>query len=221
MTRPLLSRRTLALLLAAGFAAGPALAQADRFPSRPIKVLIGFTAGGSTDVPFRVLAENASKILGQPVIIENKPGAGGVLPAQMMQNTPADGYTLAQIPLPVFRLPYTQKINWDPATDLQYVIGLAGYAVTFCIGIFVFKPMAGRMVDMITRDGVTPAALAQGQFMLRAARIDYSVMLVILAAMVMKPTLGDIGVLAAMALVLATGITLAIGVRRRLAPTPA
>ena len=128
MTHALLNRRTLSLLLAAGCVAGPALAQPERFPSRPIKVLIGFTAGGSTDVPFRVLAENASKILGQPVIIENKPGAGGVLPAQMMQNTPADGYTLAQVPLPVFRLPYTQKINWNPATDLQYVIGLAGYA---------------------------------------------------------------------------------------------
>ncbi len=110
---------------------------------------------------------------------------------------------------------------WVGFSQLWVLIALAGYAVTFCIGIFVFKPMAGRMVEMITRDGVTPAALAQGQFMLRAARIDYSVMLVILAAMVMKPTLGDIGVLAAMALVLATGITLAIGVRRRLAPTPA
>ena len=117
MTHALLNRRTLSLLLAAGCVAGPALAQPERFPSRPIKVLIGFTAGGSTDVPFRVLAENASKILGQPVIIENKPGAGGVLPAQMMQSTPADGYTLAQVPLPVFRLPYTQKINWNPATD--------------------------------------------------------------------------------------------------------
>lgn len=110
---------------------------------------------------------------------------------------------------------------WVGFSELWVLIGLVGYAVTFCIGIFVFKPSAGRMVEMITRDGVTPAALAQGQFMLRAARIDYSVMLVILAAMVLKPSLGDIGVLAAMVLVLATGITLAIGVRRRLAPTPA
>ncbi len=46
-----------------------------------------------------------------------------------MQNAVADGYTLAQVPnLPVFRLPYTQKIDWDPSKDLQYVIGLAGYA---------------------------------------------------------------------------------------------
>lgn len=112
-----------------GLAAAPAAhAQADNFPQKPIRLIIGYTAGGSTDIPFRVLAENASKILGQPVIVENKPGAGGVLPAQMMQATPPDGYTLAQIPLPVFRLPYTTKINWDPVKDLTYVINLAGYA---------------------------------------------------------------------------------------------
>jgi tripartite-type tricarboxylate transporter receptor subunit TctC len=128
MNRTIFRRRTLTVLLAAGLFASTSFAQGDRFPSRPIKILIGFTAGGSTDVPFRVLAENASKILGQPVIIENRPGAGGVLPAQLMQAAQADGYTLAQVPLPVFRLPFTQKINWDPVADLDYVIGLAGYS---------------------------------------------------------------------------------------------
>ncbi len=98
---------------------------AEKFPQRPIRLVIGYTAGGSTDIPFRVLADNASKILGQPVIVENKPGAGGVLPAQMMQSTAPDGYTLAQVAMPVYRLPYTTKINWDPVKDLSYVINLA------------------------------------------------------------------------------------------------
>ncbi|CAG9171542.1 tripartite tricarboxylate transporter substrate binding protein [Cupriavidus respiraculi] len=110
------------------FVAAPAQAQADKFPERPIRLVIGYTAGGSTDIPFRVLADNASKILGQPVIVENKPGAGGVLPAQMMQATQPDGYTLAQVAMPVYRLPYTTKINWDPVKDLSYVINLAGYS---------------------------------------------------------------------------------------------
>lgn len=120
----------IAFLTAAILAGGTAMAAspADNFPNRPISVQIGFTPGGSTDVPFRVLAENASKILGQTVIIENKPGAGGVLPAQAMQSAKPDGYTLAQIPLPVFRMPYTTKISWDPVKDLTYVIGLAGYS---------------------------------------------------------------------------------------------
>nr|MBF0683736.1 tripartite tricarboxylate transporter substrate binding protein [Pseudomonas sp.] len=120
----------LTTAILAGSASMPAMAAsaADNFPTRPISVQIGFTPGGSTDVPFRVLAENASKILGQTVIIENKPGAGGVLPAQAMQSAKPDGYTLAQIPLPVFRMPYTTKISWDPVKDLTYVIGLAGYS---------------------------------------------------------------------------------------------
>ena len=90
---------------------GAARAQTPGFPVRPIKLIVAFPAGGPTDITMRALADNASKILGQPVIIDNKPGAGGTLPAQQLQTSPADGYTLAQIPLGVFRLPYTTKIN--------------------------------------------------------------------------------------------------------------
>ena len=103
-------------------------AHAQTFPAKPIKLLVAFPAGGPTDISMRVLADNASKILGQPVIVENKPGAGGTLPAQTLQSSAADGYTLAQIPLGVFRLPYTTKINWDPVKDISYVINLTGYA---------------------------------------------------------------------------------------------
>jgi tripartite-type tricarboxylate transporter receptor subunit TctC len=98
------------------------------FPSRPIKLLIAFPAGGPTDITMRQLADNASKILGQPVVIDNKPGAGGTLPAQQLQGAAADGYTVAQIPLGVFRLPYTTKINWDPVRDISYVLNVTGYA---------------------------------------------------------------------------------------------
>ena len=103
-------------------------ARSQAFPTRPVKLMVAFPAGGPTDITMRVLADNASKILGQPVVIENKPGAGGTLPAQALQSTPADGYTLAQIPLGVFRLPYTTKINWDPVKDLAYVLNVTGYA---------------------------------------------------------------------------------------------
>ena len=102
--------------------------QAQTFPARPIKLVIAFPAGGPTDITMRSLADNASKILGQPVIVENKPGAGGTLPAQQLQSAAPDGYTLAQIPLGVFRLGYTTKINWDPVKDISYVINVTGYA---------------------------------------------------------------------------------------------
>ena len=72
-------RRLLQSAAALSLPALGALAQAQSvaFPSRPIKLLIAFPAGGPTDITMRQLADNASKILGQPVIIENKPGAGG------------------------------------------------------------------------------------------------------------------------------------------------
>ncbi|MES2508342.1 MAG: tripartite tricarboxylate transporter substrate binding protein [Pseudomonadota bacterium] len=110
------------------FALGhPAFAQ-NAFPAKPIKLVIAFPAGGPTDITMRSLADNAGKILGQPVIVENKPGAGGTLPAQQLQSAAADGYTVAQIPLGVFRLGYTTKINWDPVKDISYVINVTGYA---------------------------------------------------------------------------------------------
>ncbi|MEO5736897.1 MAG: tripartite tricarboxylate transporter substrate-binding protein, partial [Variovorax sp.] len=109
--RSLLLRATMLVALTA---AAPLAAWAQAFPAKPIKLVIAFPAGGPTDITMRQLADNASKILGQTVIIDNKPGAGGTLPAQALQTTAPDGYTIAQIPLGVFRLGYTTKINWDP-----------------------------------------------------------------------------------------------------------
>ena len=114
-------------------------AQAQSFPSKPIKLIIAFPAGGPTDITMRSLADGASKILGQTIIIENKPGAGGSLPAQALQTSAPDGYTLAQIPLGVFRLPYTTKINWDPVKDISYVLNVTGYA--FGLGVLVDSPI--------------------------------------------------------------------------------
>jgi tripartite-type tricarboxylate transporter receptor subunit TctC len=125
-------RRPLVHLAAAAALAGaalPALSQGTSgFPQKPIRLVIAFPAGGPTDITMRQLADNAGKVLGQPVIVENKPGAGGSLPAQLLQTSAPDGYTVAQIPLGVFRLPYTTKINWDPVKDISYVINLTGYA---------------------------------------------------------------------------------------------
>ena len=123
-----MKRRQLVQLAGAALVAPVLTAQAQSFPAKPIRLLIAFPAGGPTDITMRSLADGASKILGQPVIVENKPGAGGTLPAQTLQTSAADGYTLAQIPLGVFRLPYTTKISWDPVKDISYVLNVTGYA---------------------------------------------------------------------------------------------
>jgi tripartite-type tricarboxylate transporter receptor subunit TctC len=125
-----MQRRQLLQMAGAALAA-PAIgahAQSGAFPNKPIRLVIAFPAGGPTDITMRSLADNAAKVLGQPVIVENKPGAGGTLPAQQLQTSAPDGYTVAQIPLGVFRLPYTTKISWDPVKDIHYVINVTGYA---------------------------------------------------------------------------------------------
>ena len=123
-----MKRRQLVQLAGAALVAPVLTAQAQSFPAKPIRLIIAFPAGGPTDITMRSLADGASKILGQPVIVENKPGAGGTLPAQTLQTSAADGYTLAQIPLGVFRLPYTTKISWDPVKDISYILNVTGYA---------------------------------------------------------------------------------------------
>lgn len=105
----------------------PASGRAQNFPNRPITIQISFPAGGATDVQMRGFAEAATRAFGQQVIIENRPGGGGTLPAANMRSTRPDGYTLAQFPLPAIRLPFMQRMAFNPRTDFTPIIHLTGY----------------------------------------------------------------------------------------------
>ena len=105
----------------------PSLAQAQAYPTRTIKYICPWPAGGSTDVVMRVLAESVGKILKQNVIVENKPGAGGMLGATELVTAKPDGYTLAQIPFGAFRIPHMQKVQYDTLNDFTWIICLTGY----------------------------------------------------------------------------------------------
>jgi tripartite-type tricarboxylate transporter receptor subunit TctC len=120
----------------ATLAALPALACAttraqngEAFPSRPITMWIPWPAGGATDGTLRLLAEIAGRTLGQRVLIENRGGAGGTLAMPVLQTAAPDGYTIAQMPQPVFRAPWIQKVLWDPIRDTTPILQLSG--VTF------------------------------------------------------------------------------------------
>jgi tripartite-type tricarboxylate transporter receptor subunit TctC len=119
-------------LIAAAFAAILVLsAQASRaqsFPERPVTFIVPWPAGGTTDVALRALATATERHLGQSIVIENKAGAAGTLgPAHMASNAKPDGYTISQLAITVFRLPYMSKTTFDPASDFTYIIGLSGY----------------------------------------------------------------------------------------------
>ena len=111
--------------------AASALAQgAQDYPSKPITLIVPWNAGGSTDVYFRALGEAASKELGQPVVVDNKAGGSGTLgPVTMALSAKPDGYTIAQIPITVMRLPLMQKYNWDAEKDFSYIIHVSGYVL--------------------------------------------------------------------------------------------
>ena len=117
-SRMKLSRRTF-VRLSAGAAAvsattGPGLAQ-DAYPSRPIHVVVGFTPGASVDVAARVLSHGASPILGQQLLVENRPGAGSSIAAQYVAHASNDGYTLFFATLSIVT---NQIINPNAAVDL-------------------------------------------------------------------------------------------------------
>ena len=115
--------------LATGVAAR-ALAQApERFPQRAITLWVPWPAGGATDLTLRLLADGAGRHMGQKIIVENRSGAGGTLVMPILQQASADGYTIAQLPQPVFRAPHVQRLLWDPIRDTTPIIQISG--VTF------------------------------------------------------------------------------------------
>lgn len=125
-------RRSFVVSSAAALVASPILARAqngDAFPSKPITLWVPWPAGGATDGTLRLLAEIAGRHLGQRVLTENRAGAGGTLVMPVLQSAAPDGYTIAQMPQPVFRAPWMQKVLWDPIRDTTPILQLSG--VTF------------------------------------------------------------------------------------------
>ena len=118
--------RTALIAACALAVALPALAQ--NFPTRPLTLICPWPPGGSTDQHLRAFAQVAARYVGQNIVIENRPGAGGMLgPGTMARTAQPDGYTLSQLPVGAFRIPHMQKVDWDPLRDFTYIIGLTGY----------------------------------------------------------------------------------------------
>lgn len=120
--------RRLALGLLGAALAAPRLAQAQAYPSHPIKLFVPWTAGSSSDVQLRSIADLATQALGQPVVTENRPGASGTLHAQALAAARPDGLTLGQMHLSIVRRPFmVRQPQWDAVKDYSHVIRLCGW----------------------------------------------------------------------------------------------
>jgi tripartite-type tricarboxylate transporter receptor subunit TctC len=101
-----------------------------KFPDRPIRLIIPWAAGGPADAGFRIMAESAAKKFGQPVVVENKAGASGVLGAMALQDAKPDGYVISQMHMSVLRQPLLNKsLTYNPITDLTYILQVTGYVM--------------------------------------------------------------------------------------------
>lgn len=99
---------------------------AQDWPKRPVKIIVPYAPGGNTDAIARITAERLGTALGQPVIVENRGGAGGAPAADFVAKSPADGYTLFVAALSQFGpVPLTQKVNYDPLKDFTPIANIA------------------------------------------------------------------------------------------------
>src|SRR6516162_818439 len=126
------------VLMAAGllFAAQPALAEEDaaKYPTRPIHIIVGFAAGGGNDVIARIYAQKLSEDLGQPVIVENKPGAGAIVATEYVSKAAADGYTLlvGATGMAINQSLYA-KLPYDSVRDFVAISELASFPLILIV----------------------------------------------------------------------------------------
>lgn len=159
-TKKIQNRREI-LQLGAGLAAAciaPSL-YAQSYPGKPISFIVPWPAGSTSDGVMRALVQIASQQLGQPIVVENKPGASGMLGVAALAGARPDGYTIGQIPLSVTRFSQIGTLKIDPRQDLTPIARVAG--LTFGIVVRPDSPFAS-MKDLLAHAKANPGKLTYG-----------------------------------------------------------
>jgi tripartite-type tricarboxylate transporter receptor subunit TctC len=157
-------RRSLIAALATLAFGVPALAQ-DAYPSRPVKLVVPFGPGTTTDIVSRVFAEALAKPLGQAVVVENKSGAGGNIGADLVAKAPADGYTIVMgtVGTHAINPGLYRKMPYDALRDFA-PIGFAGYTPTLLVvaANSPFKTLKDLQAQAAKQGGVSFASAGNG-----------------------------------------------------------
>jgi tripartite-type tricarboxylate transporter receptor subunit TctC len=152
--------RSALFAIAALFVLAPSLADAQTYPNRPIRLLHGFSPGGAADALARIVSDGLSKRLGQPVIVEAKPGAGGNIAAAAIANAASDGYTLGLVTgAHAISGTLYKKLAYEPTDSFEMVSTLVYYALV--IAVRADSP-AKTLPDLIAMAKAKPNELSFG-----------------------------------------------------------
>ncbi|SEK10409.1 Tripartite-type tricarboxylate transporter, receptor component TctC [Variovorax sp. OK605] len=159
ISRPMARRQfVLGGLSAAAFVAAPARAfAATPFPERPLTFICPWPAGGTADRSMRVICQIAARELGQPIALENRAGASGMIGTKALASARPDGYTIGQVPISVTRFSQIGTVQIDPLKDLTYLTRTSGQ--TFGIAVLASSPFKS-LRDMVAHAKAHPGALS-------------------------------------------------------------
>ena len=143
-------RRLILLLLPLAMLTASPHAAAQAFPNKPIRLIVADAAGGAPDQLARILAQKLSEALGQQVIVDNKPGAGGALGAEMAARAPADGYTLLMTTTAIYAiLPNLKKnLSFDPVRDFASLSRIATASNVLVVNSALQAASVGELVQL-------------------------------------------------------------------------
>jgi tripartite-type tricarboxylate transporter receptor subunit TctC len=171
MNRGKNARRAVAVLGLSATLAAVATAHAQTWPAKPVRILVGFSAGGPTDVVARAFADHASRALGQPFIVDNKPGANTILAAEAVAAAPADGYTLLLGATNHTMIPalYSQRVKFDAVRSFAPVCSLAVSPTVLVVGPSMPVKSFGAFLQAVKaepgkRTYATPGSGSSGHF---------------------------------------------------------
>lgn len=159
---PSTRRRLLAgATLAAATLGLPALAQTPSYPNQPIKLVVPYPAGGATDTLARTIAQKIQEHWNNPVIVENKPGAGGTIGNQFVAKAPADGHTVLLAITALIQQPPLMSLTYDPLKDFQPVTRIA-----ISPSVFAVQPNApvNTLKDFVALVKANPGKYSYGSY---------------------------------------------------------
>ncbi len=159
MTRTPMMKKWIAATCAAFSLTAAGTAWAQEFPTRPIRFVVGYAAGGPTDVIARIVAQDVTSTLGQSVIVENKAGANGNIGTEFVARSPADGYTLIVNTLSHNVNPLLAPVKYDPVKDFAPVTLAAALPQVVVVG---YDSPIHTMADLVARAKSSPGAVTFG-----------------------------------------------------------